>query len=111
MCSRPKENPAYSYEPEPMEPDDKPETMELDGKPETMERDGKPEPMGGRPERGGRPEQDGKPERGDKPERDDKPELAGDKPAARACRVQPGPLPQQGSTTRLKLKTRNYLHA
>src|ERR1035437_1362467 len=103
MCFRPKANPAYSYEPEPMEPDGKPAPMAKGDMPEPM--GGKPGPMGGRPERGGRPEQGGRPERGGKPE------LAGDKRVAVVCRVHPEPLPQQRSTTRLKLKTRNYLHA
>src|ERR1035437_3482470 len=122
MCFRPKANPAYSYEPEPMEPDGKPAPMAKGDMPEPMggkpgPMGGRPEPMGGRPERGGRPEQGGRPERGGKPEqggrpeRGGKPELAGDKPVAVACRVHPEPLPQQRSTTRLKLKTRNYFHA
>src|ERR1035437_9549366 len=109
MCFRPKANPAYSYEPEPMEPDGKPAPMAKGDMPEPMggkpgPMGGRPEPMGGRPERGGRPEQGGRPERGGKRER-------GDMPVAVACRVHPEPLPQQRSTTRLKLKTRNYLHA
>jgi hypothetical protein len=105
MCSRPKANPAYSYEPEP---------MELDGKPETMEPDGRPEPMGGRPERGGRPGPGDKPGLGgkpgpdDKPGLDDKPEREPDGMPVRACA---GPLPQQGSSTKLKPGARNCSNA
>jgi hypothetical protein len=83
----------------------------MGGKPELM--GGKPELMGGKPElMGGKPEPDGKPGQGDKPEpTGGMPALDGTAVLARACWVQPEPLPQQRSTTRLKPKARNFSHA
>jgi hypothetical protein len=91
--------------------------METGGNPELTEpTGGKPEPTGGRPGlegdrpglEGDRPVQmGGRPElAGGMPELDDKQGLAGDMPAAGACRVQQEPLSRLISTTTLKPNAR-----